>query len=113
MEEAEEEPEVAEREVAEDAEAHRLSHVLTQAVGGPTDAVEADLYGLTLAPGDRLVLCTDGLTHVVPEPDIARVLEASASGQAACDALVALALERGGPDNVTVVVAMFGGAIGG
>jgi protein phosphatase len=97
----------------DEAESHRLSHVLTQAVGGPTDEVQADLYGLTLLAGDRLVLCTDGLTNVVPEPDIARVLDAGAPSQAACDALIQLALDRGGPDNITVIVASFGAPAAG
>jgi len=91
----------------EEVATHRLHHVLTRAVGGPDDELEADLYHLGLANRDRLVLCSDGLTDMANEDEIAAVLAARPSSEDACRALVDLALERGGRDNVTVIVAGF------
>ena len=78
---------------------------LTQAIGS-SDGIEPELFEVTLEPGDRILLCTDGLTDMVEDPDIAAVLGGAASAQAAADGLVEAALERGGRDNVTVVVAI-------
>jgi serine/threonine protein phosphatase PrpC len=61
----------------------------------------------SLADGDRLLLCTDGLTDMVSEADIARVLDTHSASEEACVALESLALERGGKDNVTMVVARY------
>lgn len=89
----------------EDVARHRMHHVLTRAVGGPGDALEPDLHFRTIADGDRLLLCSDGLTDMVSEPEIAAVLGAHLTSEEACRALVALALDHGGRDNVTVIIA--------
>jgi serine/threonine protein phosphatase PrpC len=60
---------------------------------------------MTLAPGDSLVLCTDGLNKHVTERQIADVLGGAANAESGCRELVDLALAGGGRDNVTVVVA--------
>lgn len=88
----------------EDAAGHPYRHVLTRCLG-IADQVAVDLYDpLDLQPGDVLVLCSDGLSeHVEPE-DVPAVLD-SRTVQEAAEALVALANERGGSDNITVVVA--------
>jgi protein phosphatase len=86
---------------------HRMHHVLTRAVGGPEDDLEGDLHHLQIQPGDRLLLCSDGLTDMAKEEEIAGILVAHSASQDACAALVELALERGGRDNVTVVVATY------
>jgi protein phosphatase len=66
--------------------------------------LEADFSGpLALLAGSRLVMCTDGLTNHVEEEDIRRVVETSPPQEAA-EALVALANERGGTDNITVQI---------
>jgi serine/threonine protein phosphatase PrpC len=88
-----------------DPAARRLRHVLTQAVGGPDDDLQADMHALQAQDGDRLLLCTDGLTNVVDEDEITEVLGNSATSRDACRALIDLALEYGAPDNVTAVVA--------
>ena len=88
-------------EVAE----HPLSHVLTRAVGGPGESIEGDTHHRDIEDGDRLVLCSDGLTTVATEDEIAAALAAQPTSAAACRALVDLALARGAPDNVTVIVA--------
>ena len=80
-----------------------FNNVLSSAVGAQdmTPAVSA----LTLEQGDALVLCTDGLTKHVTEQQIATVLQRMSNSETGCRQLVELALEGGGRDNVTVVVA--------
>jgi protein phosphatase len=86
---------------------HRLRHVLTSALGGPENAMRVDIQRLKLTDGDRLLLCTDGLTDMVEDEGIARVLAGTESSDEACRRLVDLALENGGKDNVTVVLARY------
>ena len=80
-----------------------FNNVLSSAVGAQemTPAVSE----LTLEQGDSLVLCTDGLTKHVSEERIAGVIAKAENAEAGCRELVDLALEGGGKDNVTVVVA--------
>ena len=87
---------------------HPHRSVITRAIG-VADDVEVDSLQLTLRDGDRLVLCSDGLSGVVDDATIARVLHEH--GPAATpDRLVGLANEAGGPDNITVlVIAVDGG----
>jgi PPM family protein phosphatase len=94
----------------EDAGNHPQKHVLTAAIGA-AEGIHADapLSPLVLEPGDTLLLCTDGLWGQVKDDEIARVLESKPPG-AACRALVELAKERGGPDNITVQIARVAGA---
>jgi protein phosphatase len=90
----------------EAAARHPLRHVLTHAVGSEKlDRLPSELRHFELEEGDRLLLCTDGLTDPVDAKTIAAVLAESADPGAACERLVATALERGAPDNVTVVAA--------
>ncbi|MCY0877909.1 MAG: protein phosphatase 2C domain-containing protein [Firmicutes bacterium] len=88
---------------AEEAQNHPNRHVLTRVVG-PFDHVRIDVTDLPWTARDRLLLCTDGLTAVLSDHDI---WESSRrfSGWDLVDSLIALALERGGPDNITVVLA--------
>ena len=76
---------------------------LVSALGGDDLTVAVGL--VDLQPGDVLLLCTDGLTRHVPDERIAEVLGRAADAQSACRELVADALEGGGSDNITVVVA--------
>jgi protein phosphatase len=89
------------------AEARRVQHVLTNVLGGPDDQLVVDVGRHQLADGDRLLLCTDGLSDMVSDADIAHVLETHAASEDACVALESLALERGGRDNITIVVARY------
>lgn len=84
----------------------RYRSVLTRAFGGlVSDDVVPDVHEVRLAAGDGILVCSDGLTNMVSDAEIARVVLGHADPQPACDALVKLALERGAPDNVTVVLA--------
>ncbi len=88
-------------------DADRFRHILTRAIGLPQTGGEPDVYRYKLADGDRLLLCTDGLTDLVDDETIARELARGTPSGTACESLVELALERGGKDNVTVVLATF------
>jgi protein phosphatase len=82
-------------------------HMLTNCLGGMDRLVQVEFHHLRLSDGDRLLLCTDGLSDLVGHQEIAEVLGKHVHSQKAVDALVALALERGGRDNVTVVLARY------
>jgi protein phosphatase len=86
---------------------HRLRHVLTSALGGVNDEVKAEIQRLKLADGDRLLLCTDGLTEMVDDAGIADVLRTETRSDDACRVLVERANANGGKDNVTVVLASY------
>jgi PPM family protein phosphatase len=86
------------------AAVHPQRGVVTRAVGLDPE-VRVDLpEPLALAPGDQVLLCSDGLTEVVDDDQIAGVLADRADGDDACRALIAAANQAGGPDNVTVVL---------
>jgi protein phosphatase len=86
---------------------HRLRHVITNVVGGPSPGIRAEVHRMSLEPGDTVLLCTDGLTGMVPDDRIAAVLGACPTPQEACEQLVRLANENGGDDNVTAIVARY------
>ena len=88
---------------AEQARHHPLRNIVTRSVGA-SEAPEMDVWLLPQVPGDRFVVCSDGLNSEVTDADIARLAAAHPDPQEAADALVAAALEAGGRDNVTVVV---------
>lgn len=91
----------------EDVATHPERHVLTRVVGGHGGWIRGDTHHVPLQPGDAVVVCTDGLTEIAEDEEIARVLENASSSEKACDSLIELALERGAPDNVTVIVARY------
>jgi protein phosphatase len=88
---------------AEEAQHHPSRHVLAQAVGLDVD-VEVDTPRVDLQPGDRVVLCTDGMTDPIPDADIPGVIGDADGPEAVVETLITAALQRGGPDNVTIVV---------
>jgi protein phosphatase len=87
----------------EDAERHPQRSVITRALGIDPE-VEFDLFTYKLQVGDRLLLCSDGLSDVVEPAQIRRVLLRTPSAQRAARQLVTVANEQGGPDNITVIV---------
>ena len=88
---------------SEDLARHPMRHVLTNVVGA-RDQVEVHVRELSLLPGDRLLLCSDGLHEPMTEDRIAPVLGGQADVQTAATRLVREALERGSRDNVTALV---------
>jgi serine/threonine protein phosphatase PrpC len=88
---------------AESASAHPLGHALTRAIGMP-GSIRPEVREVDLAPGDRLLLCSDGLTKMVAEQEIGALLEARPEPSEACRALVDAANDAGGYDNISAVV---------
>jgi protein phosphatase/serine/threonine-protein phosphatase Stp1 len=87
---------------AEAAESHPNANIITRAVGASDpDGLMLDKMTDELRPGERFLLCSDGLTKTIPEPEIAALL--GAGGDVAAR-LIAVALERQAKDNVTVVI---------
>ncbi|GAA2301272.1 protein phosphatase 2C domain-containing protein [Glycomyces scopariae] len=91
------------RITAEEAERHPQRSLLLRALGA--SEVEPAFQTIKGVAGDRLLLCSDGLSGPVSDADIARTLQTSASPQEAAQTLVQQALDAGAPDNVTVLVA--------
>lgn len=89
---------------ADAAETHPARHVITRALGVATD-LEIDALRVDLAPGDVILLCTDGLSGPVDDEDILGIVDSTMGLQDAAVALVDRANAAGGPDNVTVVLA--------
>jgi protein phosphatase len=88
---------------AEEAQNHAYRHILTRALGAEADA-DPTLQELEFLPGDALVLCSDGLWGVVEDIEMAEVIAREQPAKDAARSLVDLALQRGGPDNIAVVV---------
>lgn len=87
---------------------HRLRHMITNVVGGGKPGVHVEVQKLEIEPDDVVLLCTDGLTQILPDDRIADILRAETSPEEACTRLVAAANKAGAKDNVTVIVARFG-----
>jgi protein phosphatase len=88
----------------EEAETSNMRNILTRALGVHPQ-VEVDLCELTLMPGDRLVLCSDGLYSMVPDRDILAVITSTNESSKACQALIKMANDNGGRDNITLIAA--------
>jgi protein phosphatase len=88
----------------EEAEKHPLRNVITRALGGALQ-VTPDAHEVTSQPGDVYLLCSDGLTGMVPEGEILRVVKDNTEDlEKACRVLIDTANERGGLDNVTAIL---------
>ena len=86
-----------------EAAIHPQRHILTRALGVSTE-VEADMWELHLRTGDRLLLCSDGLSNEVGTDEMAEILEEVDDPGEAAHRLVEVANEHGGSDNITVVI---------
>ncbi len=87
----------------DEARTHPSRSIITRALGSDPD-MYADHFTLEVSNGDRIILCSDGLSSMIPDSEIEAVAVSSATPQQAADNLVASALTAGGLDNVTVVV---------
>ncbi|HEY3933551.1 MAG TPA: protein phosphatase 2C domain-containing protein [Gemmatimonadales bacterium] len=92
----------------EQAEASERRNIILQALG-PDALIKVDLSWQPLQRGDSLIICSDGLSNVVRRDDLARAVAEEPDLAAICRRLVDLANERGGPDNITVLVVRFDG----
>lgn len=86
----------------EDAEGHPHANIITRAVGAEAEMFELDKVMGSLHPGDVFLLCSDGLTHLVTDEEIAERLT-SVGLERACARLLELVMSRGASDNVTMV----------
>ncbi len=84
-----------------------MRHVLTAAIGSLDNRILPQVQRFRLSAGDQLLLCTDGLTEMVDEDIITRMLLEAESAQSACESLIDLALAAGGSDNITLILARF------
>ena len=87
----------------EEAKSHPLKNVVTRALGGGP-SVSPDLQELSFSAGDRFVFCSDGLTTMLADGEIRDCAAAEKDPQTLCRRLVDMANEKGGVDNITVVV---------
>jgi protein phosphatase len=85
----------------EEAKISPLRHVLTRNLGS-SDTVEADVFEIEHINDDRFLLCTDGLTDLVPDDEILRIIKNGNDPESLCQQLVSEANKRGGHDNTTV-----------
>jgi protein phosphatase len=88
---------------SDEATTHPHKNVLYRAVG-QSSALEVDIHVRTIAHGDRLLLCSDGLWDMVNEEEMSDIVTKALSPQAACDALIVAANQAGGRDNITVIL---------
>jgi len=87
----------------EAARTHPYRNVITRAVG-VDPVVEADVFEHDKQPDDLWLICSDGLTNMVPDETIASILQNAENEESAADELLALALENGGTDNISFVL---------
>jgi protein phosphatase len=93
----------------QEAATHRFRNVLTNALGGGVPLTDVDVHRVRLSAGDAVLLCSDGLYDVVKDEEIAAALCEPVPAASTCRSLVDLAISRGAPDNVTVVVLRYEG----
>jgi serine/threonine protein phosphatase PrpC len=94
----------------DEAAGHRLRHSITNVVGGPELGVKVEARALEVHDGDRLLLCTDGLTEMVTNETIAATLQTEPAAEAAAKKLLARADEGDASDNITLIVVGFDAA---
>lgn len=85
----------------EEARTHPNRNIITRALGTEHE-VRGDVFEVQLSPGERLLLCSDGLSNEVNDQELCSLMEESL--EESCRALLQMALDRGAPDNVTVVL---------
>jgi serine/threonine protein phosphatase PrpC len=88
----------------EEAFHHPRKNIITQSLGGHTPTIDPEVLCVGLFPGDRLLLCTDGLNGMLKDKQIEALLEQSPDCQSCASELIQQANQAGGHDNITVVV---------
>jgi len=86
-----------------EVEDHPQKNVLIKALG-QSDKFKVDLGHFTFDPGEKVMLCSDGLWGQVPDKNMLSLIKASAGLSQACSALVQAANDTGGPDNISVIM---------
>jgi protein phosphatase len=88
----------------EDMNLARFDHILDNSVGGDLEDVRAEVRHFQLAVGDRILLCSDGLTKHLDDDELAGLLCSDATPSELCDQMIAEANRQGGTDNITAIV---------
>lgn len=83
---------------------HAYRNVVTRCFDTSGNPAQFDLFHFALKPGDRLLLCSDGLTDMVPDNDLLGIIQMADSTAEACRMMTATALRNGGKDNITLVL---------
>jgi protein phosphatase len=91
----------------EEAATHAWRHIIVNALGGNEPGVNVETRQVQVQAGDRLLVCSDGLTDLISNQDLATILKAEPKPEAACQRLVNAANERGGRDNSTALVVCY------
>lgn len=86
----------------ESARTHPDRNIITRAIGADRK-VQADVFETVLEPGERILMCSDGLTNMVEDDEILKVLNGSGDLESKTEYLVELANKNGGKDNITVI----------
>ncbi|MCF0134883.1 MAG: serine/threonine-protein phosphatase, partial [Lachnospiraceae bacterium] len=90
----------------EEAKTHPQRSVITRALGSAVDTYP-DIYELNIAAGDRLLLCSDGLSNMVSDKVLLQIMTDGSSPEERCRKLVRRANENGGKDNISAIVIDF------
>jgi len=90
----------------EEAENHDKRHILTRAIGA-ADEVDGEFFHVSFAPGDSLLLCSDGLTNDLSDEQICNIIQQAKGVNDACHALIEASKEASGDDNISVVLVRF------
>ena len=91
----------------EEVARHRFRHVITNVVGGNDAGVKVEAHAVEVQAGDRLLLCTDGLTEMLTNDAILGTLLVEGDPERACRSLLAQANAAGGRDNITLIIVRF------
>jgi protein phosphatase len=92
----------------EEARTHKQKNVIYSTIGDKPD-MEMGLYHVDLQPGDRLLLCSDGLSGMITDEEILAISHSQPDPAAACKALIEAAKRAGGHDNITAIIVQMDG----
>jgi len=85
------------------ARTHEQKNIITRAIGG-SGVVMADFFTIDIKPGDRIIMCSDGLTNMIEDDEIAQIVKNNISVEDAAVALLKTANSNGGKDNISIII---------
>ena len=85
------------------ARTHKRKNIITRAIGGDAK-VEAEMFCVELQPGDKILMCSDGLSNMIEDEDIFKIIKDSSEIEEAAKRLIDTANENGGKDNISVIL---------
>ncbi|MBQ4282655.1 MAG: Stp1/IreP family PP2C-type Ser/Thr phosphatase [Lachnospira sp.] len=86
-----------------EAREHEKKNVITRAIGG-CESVEAEMFSVELRKGEKIVMCSDGLSNMVEDADIMKVVNETDDLSQVCEILIEMANSNGGKDNISVII---------